>query len=276
MIKVGEHNDLEILRQVEFGMYLGDDEGNDILLPNKYIPENSFVGETINVFVYRDSSDRIIATNINPKAKVGQFALLKVSDVAPMGAFLDWGLEKDLLVPFREQKDRMQINRWYMVYVYLDEETDRVVASAKLDKFLDNIPPEYELNQEVDLLIAHQTDLGYKAIINNLHWGILYKNELFKPINVGEKLKGYIKFIREDEKIDLSLQLPGYEKIDGIAQGILDVLKSHDGFLPVNDKSSPEVIKNQFQESKKNFKKAIGSLYKQKIIDISSEGIRIV
>lgn len=275
MVKVGQYNDLEISRQVDFGMYLIDDNQTEILLPNKYVPENVYVGDVINVFVYRDSQDRIIATTLKPFAVTGEFCLLKVDDISNVGAFLNWGLEKDLLVPFREQKEKMQIGRSYLVYIYLDEETDRIVASNKLDRFLDNIPPEYETNQEVDILISHKTDIGYKVIINNLHWGVIYNNEVFRTLKTGDKMKAYIKKVREDEKIDVVIQKPGYDKIEDIAKNILLILEQNDGFLPVTDKSSPEVIKNQFKESKKNFKKAIGYLYRERKVVLLKEGIRI-
>ena len=194
----------------------------------------------------------------------------------PIGAFLDWGLPKDLLVPFREQQVKMEEGRSYLVYVYLDDESQRIVATSKLDKCVDNVPVDYEVGEEVDLIIARQTDLGYKAIIDNSHWGVIFKNEVFRTLNIGDKLKGYIKNIRADEKIDLMLQKEGYEKIDDLSQSILNKLAANDGFLPLNDKSDPETIKQTFQISKKNFKKAIGTLYKQRLISIEEQGIKLL
>ena len=207
---------------------------------------------------------------------MGEFAKLKVVATSNFGAFLDWGLPKDLLVPFSEQKAKMKEEGEYWVYVYLDLQTNRIAASAKLDKFLDNTPPEYEPGDEVQLIIIEETDLGYKAIVNEEHWGILYKNQLFQPVSIGEKRIGYINKVREDEKIDLLLEKPGYEKVDAISEKILHELKENKGFIAVSDKTSPEMIKAMFGISKKNFKKAIGNLYKQKLIVFESDGIRLV
>ena len=193
-----------------------------------------------------------------------------------MGAFLEWGLMKDLLVPFREQKMPMREGKWYLVYVHLDHVTERIVASARVDKFLDNVPPVYEFNQEVDLLVADETEIGYKVIINNLHWGLVYHNEIYRRLERGEHLKGYIKEVREDEKIDVSLTRLGYEKVEGIAGIILDALKVQNGFLPVHDKSPAEEIYSLFGCSKKSFKQAIGALYKKKLISIEPAGIRLI
>jgi len=206
---------------------------------------------------------------------VGEFAVLKVVALSKFGAFLDWGLPKDLLVPFREQKADMVEGRNYLVYIYLDLQTNRTVASAKLDKFLDNTPPEYEIGQEVDLVITDETDLGYKAIVNYEHWGMLYKNQVYKTLSSGQKLKGYVSKVRVDEKIDLLLEKPGYEKVDAISEKILNELKENNGFMAVSDKTSPEMIKAMFGISKKNFKKAIGGLYRKKIIVFESDGIRL-
>jgi predicted RNA-binding protein (virulence factor B family) len=207
---------------------------------------------------------------------VGEFAFLNVVAVTRFGAFLDWGLPKNLLVPFREQRANMVEGRSYLVYVFLDLQTNRIAATAKIDKYLDNTPPEYKIGEEVDLLIAEETDLGYKAIINSEHWGILYKNQLYRTIRTGDKMKGYVNKVREDEKIDLLLEKPGYEKVDAISQKILDELKQNRGFMAVTDNTSPDMIKALFSISKKNFKKAIGSLYKNQMITFDSDGIRLV
>jgi len=276
MAAIGAINELEVVKEVEFGIYLDGGEHGEILMPGRYVPANCKVGDHIEAFIYLDSEDRLIATTEKPLAIVGEFAMLKVVSVTGVGAFLDWGLPKDLLVPFREQQHKMEEGRSYLVYVYLDDESQRIAATSKLDKCVDNLPVDYEVGEEVDLIIAGQTDLGYKAIIDNSHWGMIYKNEVFRPLKTGQKLKGFIKHIREDEKIDLSLEKPGYEKIDDISQSILNKLAANNGFLPLNDKTDPEVIKETLHISKKNFKKAIGSLYKQRIISIEENGIKML
>jgi len=276
MATIGMLNELEVVKTVDFGVYLDGGMHGEILLPKRYIPENCQVGDCLDVFIYLDSEDRLVATTQKPLAMVGEFAMLKVVEITNFGAFLDWGLMKDLLVPFREQQEKMEKGKSYLVYVYLDNESQRIVATSRLDKCLGNIPVDYEAGEEVDLIIAGKTELGYKAIIDNSHWGVIYHNEVFQPLHPGEKLKGFIKQVRPDEKIDLRLDKPGYEKIDSISQGILDQMKVAGGFLPFNDKSDPELIVKTFKTSKKNFKKALGSLYKQHLITIEENGIRLV
>jgi len=276
MLEIGSINKLEVIKKVEFGIYLyGDEYDPEILLPRKYVPENCNLGDFIDVFVYFDSEDRIIATTKTPKAMADEFALLKVVAVTRFGAFLDWGLEKDLFVPFREQKQKMEQGKSYLVFIYVDEQTDRLVASSKLDQWLNKIPVKYEDGQEVDLLIAHQTDLGTNAIINDVHWGFIFKTDLFQNLKRGQRIKGYIKKVREDKKIDLMLQKPGYEKVDHLAKIILKELLENDGFISVTDKSSTEEISKLFGVSKKTYKKAIGALYKKKAITIESDGIKL-
>jgi predicted RNA-binding protein (virulence factor B family) len=228
------------------------------------------------VFVYTDSEDRLVATTEKPLVKVGEFAFLKVEEVTRFGAFLDWGLPKHLLVPFSEQRAKMVEGRSYLVYVYVDLHSNRIAASAKINKYLDNTPPDYEPGQEVQLLIAEETDLGYKAVVNGEHWGILYHDQLFQKVMPGQKLTGYVNKIRSDEKIDLLLQKPGYAKVDDISEKILEELRNNRGFIAVSDDTSPEMIKAMFGISKKSFKKALGSLYKQKLIAFESDGIRLV
>lgn len=275
MVQVGKYNTLRVVKSLDFGVYLDGGDKGEILLPARYVPEICSIGDEIEVFVYFDSEDRIIATTEKPYAQVGEFAWLQVKSTNRFGAFLDWGLMKDLLVPFREQKVDMQQDYCYVVYVYLDHESGRIAASAKLNKFLDNLPVDYEFNQEVDLLVVQETELGYKVIINNAHWGMIYHNEIFCPVEKGDRIKGYIKHIREDEKIDVALQPVGYEKIDMLSSVILRSLRENDGYLPLSDKSSSEQIAEYFSCSKKNFKKAIGSLYKQRTIQILDNGIRL-
>lgn len=274
MVELGRVNQLTVVKLVDFGLYLDGGEQGEILLPQNVVPENCQVGDVLEVFIYLDSEDRIIATTERPYAMVDEFAMLRCVDVTKIGAFLDWGLYKDLLVPFREQKMNMLVGRSYLVYVYIDHETERIVASAKLDKFLDNVPPEYEPGDEVDIIIADQTDIGYKAIIDNTFWGVIYENEIFEPLNKGEHMKAYIKKIREDDKIDLSLHRYGYRKVEDNLQRILDMLEENGGEIMISDKSSPEEIYDRFGISKKTFKQAIGSLYKQRLIEILPKSIR--
>lgn len=276
MVEIGKYNTLKIVKDLDFGVYLDGGDDLEILLPARYVPRNVKPGDEVEVFIYHDNEGRIIATTAKPLAIVGEFQWMECKSVNDMGAFLEWGLMKDLLVPFREQKMPMREGKWYLVYVHLDHVTKRIVASARVDKFLDNVPPVYEFNQEVDLLVADETEIGYKVIINNLHWGLVYHNEIYRRLERGEHLKGYIKEVREDEKIDVSLTRLGYEKVEGIAGIILDALKVQKGFLPVHDKSPAEEIYSLFGCSKKSFKQAIGALYKKKLISIEPAGIRLI
>ncbi len=275
MVEIGKYNRLTIVKDLDFGVYLDGGDGLEILLPARYVPKNVKPGVEVEVFIYHDNEGRLIATTDRPYATVGEFKFMKVNSVNDMGAFLDWGIMKELLVPYREQKMKMQEGRRYLVYVRLDHVTQRIVASAKIDKYLDNVVPEYTVNQEVNLLVAEETEMGYKVIINNLHWGLVYHNEVFTPIETGQELKGYIKEVRGDEKIDVSLTPLGYRKVEGITGQITDSLKAHGGYLPVHDKSDPEEIYALFRCSKKAFKQAIGSLYKEKKIVIEPDGIRL-
>lgn len=278
MIKIGQINNLQVIKEVDFGFFLdsGDEDWDEILLPTSSAPKSCEPDEWLNVFIYFDSEDRIIATIHKPYALIGDFALLRVASIEKIGAFMDWGLQKDLFVPFGEQKIRMKADRSYVVRVFLHEASGRIAASSRLDKFVDNTPAEYEFGEEVDLIIIRETELGYKAIINSSHSGFLYENEVFQKLKVGQKLKGYIQKRREDGKIDLSLTPMGYEKVDGIAQEILNLLKKQGGFLPITAKTSPEKIYSTFGVSKKNYKKALGSLYKKRLVDVEDGGIRLV
>lgn len=276
MVQVGATNNLRVVKKLSFGCYLDGGEHGEILIPRRYVPEDIKVDEFIDVFIYFDSEDRIIATTEVPKIKLGEIAMLQVVSVTSAGAFMDWGLPKDIFVPFKEQKQRMEMGKWYMVGLYIDYETNRLAASAKIDKFLDNTPPDYEVGQEVDLMIYNQTDLGYSAIVNNAHWGVLYENEVFRHLSRGKKLKGYIKKVREDDKIDLILEKPGYGKVDEISKTILDKLEKNNGVLWLTDKSEPEEIYQLLGISKKVFKKAIGALYKAKLIILEENAIRLV
>ncbi|PCI70310.1 MAG: GntR family transcriptional regulator [Piscirickettsiaceae bacterium] len=276
MVKVGHTHQLEVIKALDFGFYLDAKELGEVLLPNKHAPNDLAVGDKLHVFLYLDSEDRPIATTKRPKAKVGEFATLKCIARTHVGAFLDWGLEKDLLVPFAEQHRPMEVDKEYIVFLYLDKNDGRIVASSKINKFLDDERPhDFTPQQQVDLIIANTTDLGFKAIINNSHWGVLYTSDVFQTLSFGQSKKGFIKRIREDGKIDLTLQ-GGKETRDKYTKIILNYLEKHDGFAPLHDKSSPEIIAYTFGMSKGAFKKAIGGLYKQRIISINKDGIRLL
>ena len=277
MVELGKYNELRVVKELDFGIYLdGGEEFGEVLLPIRQVTPGIEPEDMLEVFLYKDSEDRVIATTKEPYAVVEEFAVLRVAEVNKVGAWLDWGLDKHLLVPFREQKQDMEEGRSYLVYVYIDHETQRLVASSKLDKFLDNVPSEYKEGQEVNLLISNQSDIGYVAVINNLHTGLLYKNEVFQKLKRGQKIKGYIRKMREDEKIDLILKKPGYDKIGDISQNILTKLKDSGGTIAIGDKSTPEDIYATFEISKKDFKKAIGKLYRDKQITVQKEEIRLV
>lgn len=262
MLEIGKYNNLEIVKRVDFGLYLKSDQ-LEILLPNKFVPENINIGDILRVFIYKDSEDRVIATTQEPYAEVGQFAALKVKEVNNLGAFLDWGLDKDLLVPFSEQHKRMSPGKKYVIRVTLDPKTNRIIGVNRLSTFLTKDTSDLEEGQEVDLIVYEETDLGWMAIIDNTYKGILYKNELFKNLEVGDNLKGYIKKVREDNKVDLTLNKFGYNEVLASKEKILEKLKENNGVLNVSDESSPEVIKENFQMSKKVFKKVLGALFKE-------------
>ena len=279
MVEIGKYNILKIVKDLDFGVYLDGGNGVEILLPARYVPKNVKPGDEVEVFIYHDNAGRLIATTVKPLAQAGEFQFMEVKSVNSTGAFLEWGLMKDLLVPFKEQKMPMREGKWYLVYVHVDHVTGRIVASARIDKYLDNVIPNYTFNQEVDLLVAEDNEIGYKVIINNTHWGLVYHSEVFQRLEKGDHVKGYIKEVREDEKIDVSLTPLGYLKIEGlagIAKTILDSLKAQGGYVAVHDKSEPELIYSLFRCSKKAFKQAIGALYKQKIINLEAEGIRLI
>jgi uncharacterized protein len=276
LIEIGKHHDLEILRHTSVGLFLGDESGEDVLLPNKYCPEEFEIGDTLNVFVYRDFAERKVATNLMPKVLLHEFALLKAAVVNEVGAFMDWGLEKHLLVPFSEQRMSMEEGRWYIVYLDLDGGSDRLFGSNKIDKILSNKELRVTENEEVDLLVYHESELGFSVIVNNCHDGLLYKNEVFQVLDIGDNLKGFVKKIRPENKLDISLNRIGFKKvIDENAEHIYKILKEGHGFLELSDKSSPNEIYVQLNMSKKAFKKAIGNLYKEKRIIIEENQIRL-
>ncbi len=270
---IGQLNNLIVKRITGVGFFLADEAGNEVLLPNKYIPEGLRVNDTIEVFIYNDSEDRPIATTLKPLIKLNEFALLQVKQVSPIGAFLDWGLEKDLLVPFREQNSKMLEGKNYVVHLYTDERTRRLVASAKVHRFLNNDNLQLTEGDEVDLLVFAKSELGFKVIINSQYEGLIYHNEIFKPIKAGDALKGYIKTIRADNKIDVALQKQGFKNMDVNTMRVMDFLKNNKGFLPLTDNSSPEEIAKLLNMSKKNFKKAIGILYKKQAVQLQTDGV---
>ncbi|MES2284612.1 MAG: S1-like domain-containing RNA-binding protein [Bacteroidota bacterium] len=275
MINVGAYNELEVVKQLDFGIYLKDGD-TEILMPTKWVPQDTKIGDRLNVFVFRDSDDRLIATTVEPYATANTFAFLEAKQVNQVGAFLDWGMDKDLLVPFREQSQRLEPGRSYVVFVYVDEETNRLTASTKLNRYIENTNIELRDGDIVDLLIYSETDLGFNAIINNRYSGLIYKNEIYEAIRVGDKIKGYVKHVREDNKIDLSLQKSGFELVDDVKWRILNMMKQNEGFLALTDNSSPEEIKAKFQISKKAFKKAVGALYRERLVKITDKGIELL
>ena len=276
MIQLGDYNTLTILRETEPGLYLGDSEENVVLLPHKYKPENFEIGDEIKVFAYLDNEERPIATTLEPFLTLNTFGYLHCSDVTKYGAFMDWGLEKQLFVPFKEQARPMKAGNWYIVYLYLDDKTNRLVGSSKTNRFVQNDSISVEKYEEVDILVTHLTEKGANVIINGVHKGLVYIDEIFEDIRTGDRLKAFIKKIREDNKIDVVLQAPGYRSIEPNANYIVDELKAAGGFLPLHDKSDPDSIKNELGMSKKSFKKAIGQLYKDKQIIIKEDGIELV
>lgn len=276
MIELGRINNLEILRDTSVGLFLGDEEGNDVLLPNKYVPTEYEIGEKIKVFCYLDYDERPVATTLEPDIMLGEFRLLQVAEVNEFGAFMQWGLEKHLLVPFREQRVKMKEGQWYVVHCYLDERSGRLVASNKLDRFLSNDTIDLKEWEKVDLVVTRQTDLGWEVIVNEKHKGLVYFNEVFKPINIGDVIPGCIKTIRKDNKLDISLQPLGAKVLEPAAKKIYEVLVESGGFLGLHDKSAPEEIRDVFQMSKKTFKKGLGTLYKDRKIKIESDGISLL
>ncbi len=274
MIEIGRYNVLTVKRKTRVGLFLSDKEGNEILLPNKYIPENDCaLGEDIRVFCYLDNEERPVATTLQPYVIRDDFGFLRVAEVNEIGAFLDWGLEKNLLVPFREQRSPMKAGHWYVVFCYLDPKSSRLVATSRLERFLDNSEIQLETGEEVKLLITRRTDLGWETIVNGKHKGLIYEDDIFQDVSRGDKLLGYVRKLRTDNKLDITLQPLGHHKLESSAQAVLDRLLDNDGVLNLHDKSDPQEIKDKLQMSKKTFKKAIGILYKARKIVIREDGI---
>lgn len=276
MVHLGKFNTLEVIKEVDFGMYLDGDEHGEILLPTRYVPENCKVGDWLNVLLYLDNEERLIATTLTPLVQVGEFACLEVAWINQYGAFLNWGLMKDLFVPFSEQKKKMEIGKKYVIHAHLDEESYRIVASAKIDRYLSKETPDYQPEDEVDILIWQKTDLGFKAIVDNQFSGLLYDGQIFQTIHTGDKLKAYIKQVRPDGKIDLLLQKSGLGHVEDFSKTLLQYIKDNGGFTPFNDKSDADAIYQTFNVSKKTFKKAIGDLYKRRLISIELNGLQLI
>lgn len=272
-IRLGDYNLMQVVKEVDFGMYLDGGVEGEILLPTRYVPDGLKVGDAILVFVYLDQDERPVATTLQPLAKVGDFACLEVAWVNEYGAFLNWGLMKDLFCPFREQKKRMEIGQKYIVHVGIDEDSYRMVASAKVEHFLSREMPQYRHGNEVDLLVWQKTELGFKVIIDNLFAGLVYEDQVFRPLTTGDRLKGYVDRVRPDGKIDVTIQPTGRRNTEEFSEVLLEYLKNNNGRCDLGDKSPAELISDRFKVSKKTFKKAVGDLYKRRLIQIKEDGL---
>jgi predicted RNA-binding protein (virulence factor B family) len=276
MIEIGHYNNLEILRETTVGLFLGDEDGEDVLLPNKYVPEEYEIGDMLEVFVYLDYDERKVATNLTPLIHLHEFALLEAAIVDDVGAFMDWGLEKQLLVPYKEQRQKLQEGRWYIIYLDIDKKTNRLYGSNKIEKRLDNEELTVGRGEEVEIIVYRETPIGYSVIVNHMHKGLIYKNEVNKELRIGEKRQAYVKMIRDDNKLDISITPIGYQNVNSSNSSLIfTALKSNDGYLEINDKSSPDQIKALFGLSKKAFKKAVGELYRERKIILEEKGIRL-
>lgn len=276
MIQLGDYNTLKIVKATDFGLYLDGGEEGEILLPSRYVPHHYQIGDLIKVFIHLDQEERLIATTETPLARVGEFAYLEVAWVNQYGAFLNIGLTKDLFCPFREQKIRMKQGDRYIVYVKIDEESYRMMATAKVDRYLNPERPPYKHGDEVNLLVWQRTDLGFKVIIDNKYQGLIYDNQIYRHLHTGDTMKGYIDHIRQDNKVDITLQPTGRAHTEGFSAILLQYLKDNNGHCPLGDKSPSELIQDYFSVSKKTFKRAIGDLYKQRLITIADNGIDLI
>lgn len=274
-IRLGDYNRMTVVKTVDFGVYLDGGEEGEVLLPARYVPDGCKEGDELEVFVYLDNEERLVATTQTPHAKVGDFACLEVSWVNEYGAFLNWGLMKDLFCPFREQKMKMEKGKSYIVHVHIDNESHRIVASAKVERYFDPSFPPYRYGDEVSLLVWQKTDLGFKVIVDNRYAGLVYSNQIFREIRTGDRMKGYIEAVREDGKIDVMLQPTGWRMTKETADVLLDYLETHQGVCRLTDKSPAEDIYQAFQVSKKSYKKAVGDLYKRRLITIEEDCIRL-
>ena len=276
MVNIGQVNNLVVVKKVDFGVYLDGNELGDILLPERYVPAGCMLRDEIDVFIYLDSEDLLIATTQTPKAMVGECAYLKVIEVNAVGAFLDWGLPKDLLVPYGEQQKPMEVGQSYVVKLYIDEASDRIAASSRLNKFVVDTSPYFKPQQLVELLICERTELGYKAVVNQAVIGLLFNSDVVKPVSYGDRLQGYVKQVREDNKLDLCLQLVTREALDALSQEILAFIEAEGGVTTLTDKSAPEDIAKQFGVSKSSYKKALGKLYQKRIVLIEKKTVSLV
>jgi len=276
MVNIGQVNNLVVVKKVDFGVYLDGNELGEILLPERYVPAGCKLRDEINVFIYLDSEDLLIATTQTPKAMVGECAYLKVIEVNAVGAFLDWGLPKDLLVPYGEQQKPMEVGQSYVVKLYIDEASDRIAASSRLNKFVVDTSPYFKPQQLVELLICERTELGYKAVVNQGVIGLLFNSDVVKPVSYGDTLQGYVKQVREDNKLDLCLQLVTREALDALSQEILAFIEAEGGVTTLTDKSAPEDIAKQFGVSKSSYKKALGKLYQKRIVLIEKKTVSLV
>ena len=276
MVNIGQINTLVVVKKVDFGVYLDGKELGDILLPERYVPASCKLEDELDVFIYLDSEDLLIATTQTPKAMVGECAYLKVIEVNAVGAFLDWGLPKDLLVPYGEQQTPMEVGHSYVVTLYIDEASDRIAASSRLKKFVVDTSPYFKPQQQVELLICERTELGYKAIVNQAVIGLLFNSDVVKPVSYGDSLQGYVKQVREDNKLDLCLQLVSREALDALSQEILAFIEAQGGVITLTDKSAPEDIAKQFGVSKSSYKKALGKLYQKRLVLIEKKSVSLV
>jgi predicted RNA-binding protein (virulence factor B family) len=276
MAEIGRYNTLKVIKEVDFGVYLDGGNGEEILLPKRFVPNGTTNGDELQVFLYHDSDNRVIATTEKPKGIVGDIVMLEVISVTNQGAFLDWGLMKDLFVPLSQQESKMFVGGRYLVMIYIDEQTGRIAATERLWRFIGNDEIIVKEGDLVDLIIYRRTEIGYEVIINNKNIGLLHYNEVFRELEIGDKERGFIKKIREDNKIDVALGEKGYNKVEGEADKVLRLLKENDGYLPYHDKSAPEEIYEFFGMSKKTFKMTTGALYKQRKIEFTKTGIKLV
>ena len=275
-VRLGRYNQLEVVKEVDFGVYLDGGDDGEILLPARYVPADCRPGDMLNVFIYLDNEERLVATTLTPYAQVGDFACLEVAWTNQYGAFLDWGLMKDLFVPFREQKSKMEKGRRYVVHVHLDEDSYRIMASAKVEHFLSGDMPPYHPGERVEIMVWQRTDLGFKVIVDNKFGGLIYAKEAVRPLDMGMKLEAYVRQVRPDGKIDIVLQPDGARKVDDFAKVLLDYLRQHDGYTTFQDKTPAEDIYATFGVSKKTFKKAVGELYKKRLVTLDDDGIRLL
>ena len=274
-VKLGKYNQLEVVKTVDFGVYLDGGDDGEILLPSRYVPEGCKPGDVLNVFIYLDNEERLVATTLDPYVQVDEFACLEVAWVNEYGAFLDWGLMKDLFVPFREQKMKMQKGHRYVVHAHVDEDSYRIMASAKVERYLSKELPEYQPGEEVEVMAWQKTDLGYKVIVDNKFGGLVYQKEIFKPLEPGMRMQAFVRQVREDGKIDLTLQKDGLQKVGDFAEILLQYIKDNGGHTSLNDKSAAEDIYDTFGVSKKTFKKAVGDLYKKRLVILVEGGIQL-